>query len=156
MQSALTLPSLADALPAKPDAVAEFMADQAATGSRPSTLSPRLAAIRYAHRAAGYDTPTADERVRPVLAGVRRTVGAAPVRKKAATSDVVIAMAAPAASLRALRDRAILLLGLPMAIVPRSRLPSPSSCLYHVNPYRARCAARPHPLHHGDGRTDPC
>ena len=46
-----------------------------------------------------------------MLAGIRRTVGAAPVRKKAATSDVVIAMAAPAASLRDVRDRAILLLG---------------------------------------------
>ena len=90
----------ATALPASADAVAAFLADQAATGSRPSTLNRRLAAIRYAHRAAGYDTPTADERVRAVLAGIRRTVGAAPVRKKAATSDVVIAMAAPSGSLR--------------------------------------------------------
>jgi site-specific recombinase XerD len=93
------------------DTVAAFLADQAATGSHPSTLGRRLAAIRYTHRAAGHDSPAADERVRAVLAGIRRTVGAAPVRKKAATSDVVIAMAAPGASLRALRDRAVLLLG---------------------------------------------
>jgi site-specific recombinase XerD len=98
-------------LPATPDAIAAFLADQAASGVRPSTLSRRLAAIRYVHRAAGYDTPTTDERVRAVLAGIRRTIGAAPVRKRAATSDVVIAMAAPGASLRDIRDRAILLLG---------------------------------------------
>src|SRR3954462_9897744 len=44
-------------------------------------------------------------------AGIRRTVGDAPVRKKAATSDIVIAMAAEGKSLRALRNRAVLLLG---------------------------------------------
>jgi site-specific recombinase XerD len=98
-------------LPAAADTVAAFLADQAATGARPSTLGRRLAAIRYLHRAAGHESPTGDERVRAVLVGIRRTVGAAPVRKKAATSDLVIAMAAPDASLRALRDRAVLLLG---------------------------------------------
>jgi site-specific recombinase XerD len=98
-------------LPATADAVAAFLADQAANGVRPATLSRRLAAIRYVHRAAGHDTPTADERVRAVLAGIRRTVGAAPIRKRAATSDVLIAMAAPCTSLRQTRDRAILLLG---------------------------------------------
>jgi integrase len=59
----------------------------------------------------GYDTPTGDEKVKAVLSGIRRTIGAAPVRKKAATSDMVIAMSATGASLRALRDRAIILLG---------------------------------------------
>jgi site-specific recombinase XerD len=98
-------------LPAASDTVAAFLADQAATGARPSTLSRRLAAIRFVHRVAGNASPTADERVRAVLAGIRRTVGAAPVRKKAATSDVVIAMAPPGSSLRALRDRTVLLLG---------------------------------------------
>jgi integrase len=39
------------------------------------------------------------------------TVGAAPVRKKAATSDIVIVMAAEGRSLRGLRNRAVLLLG---------------------------------------------
>jgi integrase len=65
----------------------------------------------YFHRAAGYDTPTGDEKVKAVLSGIRRTIGAAPVRKRAATSDMVIAMSATGASLRALRDRAIILLG---------------------------------------------
>jgi hypothetical protein len=47
-----------------------------------------------------------------VLSGIRRTIGAAPVRKKAATSDIVLGMVGGrGASLRDLRNRAILLLG---------------------------------------------
>jgi hypothetical protein len=46
-----------------------------------------LAAIRYFHRAAGLEAPTSDEKVKAVLSGIRRTIGAAAVRKKAATSD---------------------------------------------------------------------
>jgi hypothetical protein len=73
-------------------------------GRRAGTLGRRLAAIRYFHRAAGYDTPTDDEKVKVVLSGIRRTIGAAPVPKRAATSDMVIAMSATGTSLRALRD----------------------------------------------------
>jgi site-specific recombinase XerD len=100
-----------DALPASAAAVAAFLADEATTGRRASTLGRRLAAIRYFHRAAGHDTPTSDEKVKAVLAGIRRTIGAAPARKRAATSDMVIAMSATGTSLRALRDRAVILLG---------------------------------------------
>jgi site-specific recombinase XerD len=74
-------------------------------------LGRRLAAVRYFHRAAGYETPTSDEKVKTVLSGIRRTIGAASVRKRAATADIVIAMSSAATSLRALRNRAILLLG---------------------------------------------
>ena len=46
-----------------------------------------------------------------VLSGIRRTIGAAAVRKKAATSDIVLGMVgSKGTSLRELRDRAILLL----------------------------------------------
>ena len=48
------------ALPATAAALCGFLADEAAAGKRASTLGRRLAAIRYFHRAAGYDTPTAD------------------------------------------------------------------------------------------------
>jgi len=99
------------ALPASAEMVSAFLADQAALGRHPSTLGRRLAAIRYFHRAANETSPTSAESVKAVLAGIRRTVGAAPVRKKAATSDIVIAMAADTTSLRALRNRAVLLLG---------------------------------------------
>ena len=94
-------------LPASAEVVGGFLA---AFGKRPSTLG-RLAAIRHFHRAAKEASPTSEESVKAVLAGIRRTVGAAPVRKKAATSDIVIAMAADAKSLRGLRNRALLLLG---------------------------------------------
>jgi hypothetical protein len=87
-------------LPASGEVVGAFLAAQAAHGKRPSTLGRRLAAIRYFHRAANEASPTSEESVKAVLAGIRRTVGAAPVRKKAATSDIVIAMAADAKSLR--------------------------------------------------------
>jgi hypothetical protein len=99
------------ALPATAESLCAFLADEAAAGKRASTLGRRLAAIRYFHRAAGCDTPTSDEKVKAVLSGIRRTIGAAPVRKKAATADITIAMAATGTSLRALRDRAVLLLG---------------------------------------------
>jgi site-specific recombinase XerD len=99
------------ALPATAAALCGFLADEATVGRRASTLGRRLAAIRYFHRAAGYDSPTGDEAVKATLSGIRRTIGAAPVRKRAATSDMVIAMSATGTSLRALRDRAIILLG---------------------------------------------
>ena len=100
------------ALPASAATVAAFLADEATAGKRASTLGRRLAAIRYFHRADGHETPTADEKVKAVLSGIRRTIGAVPVRKKAATSDIVLGMVCGKGhSLRELRDRAILLLG---------------------------------------------
>jgi site-specific recombinase XerD len=100
------------ALPATAAALCGFLADEASAGRRASTLGRRLAAIRYFHRAAGIDTPTTDEKVKAVLSGIRRTIGAAPVRKKAATADLVLGMVGgKGRSLRELRDRAILLLG---------------------------------------------
>src|SRR5215831_9124346 len=66
------------ALPATAAALCGFLADEAAAGRRASTLGRRLAAIRYFHRATGHDTPTDDEKVKAVLSGIRRTIGAAP------------------------------------------------------------------------------
>jgi site-specific recombinase XerD len=99
------------ALPATTAALCGFLADEAAAGRRASTLGRRLAAIRYFHRAAGHDSPTSDEAVKATLSGIRRTIGAAPVRKKAATSDLVLSMVSRGDSLRERRNRAIMLLG---------------------------------------------
>jgi Phage integrase, N-terminal SAM-like domain len=52
------------ALPAAPETVAAFLAHDVETGTRPSTLGRRIAAIRYAHKLAGHSVPTDDERVR--------------------------------------------------------------------------------------------
>jgi site-specific recombinase XerD len=104
-------------MPPTPEALCAFLADEAARGRRPSTISRRLAAIKWAVEGAGVleDTekcPTDDKRVSAVLAGIRRTLGAAPKQKRAMTNDLVLgAVATNDGSLRALRDRAIVLLG---------------------------------------------
>jgi site-specific recombinase XerD len=100
------------ALPATPEAVAAFLAHSAETGSRPSTLGRRVAAIRYAHKLAGHVVPTDDERVKATMRGVRRTLGTAPRKKAPATSERIIAMALAAGDdHKGLRDRALLLFG---------------------------------------------
>jgi len=102
----------ASALPAEPATVAAFLAWEASRRSRPSTIGRRVAAIRYAHKLAGKDVPTDDERVRATVRGIRRAVGTAPTKKAPATADRIIAMAPVAGTRHAgLRDRALLLLG---------------------------------------------
>jgi site-specific recombinase XerD len=100
-------------LGAPPELVAAFLAAQADTGKRPSTLTRRLAAIGYAHKLAGLPSPAAHEAVRAVMRGIRRVEGAAPRQKAPATAERVAAMLAaiPGATLTGKRDRALLLLG---------------------------------------------
>jgi site-specific recombinase XerD len=100
-----------NALPATPATVTAFLAAQAGLGKRASTLGRRLAAIGYFHKLAGEPNPIGNETIKATLSGIRRTIGAAPVRKKAATSDIVIAMVSRADTPRQVRDRAIVLLG---------------------------------------------
>ena len=100
------------ALPANPEVVAAFLAHDAETGSRLSTLGRRVAAIRYAHKLAGHVTPTDDERVKATMRGIRRSLGTASQKKAPATADRIVAMARAADdSLKGLRDRALLLVG---------------------------------------------
>ncbi len=100
------------AVPASPEVVASFAASQAEQGRKPSTISRRLAAIRMLHRATGVETPTSSEIVTATMRGIRREHGAAPARKTAATSDVVLAMLEHVGDdLKGLRDRSILTLG---------------------------------------------
>lgn len=84
-----------------------FLAAQAGAGKRASTLQRRLAAIGYMHKIASVPSPIGAEAIKATLSGIRRSIGAAPVRKKAATSDIVLGMAATVGgeSLRQLRDR---------------------------------------------------
>ncbi len=99
-------------LPASPESVAAYLAFEARRGTKPSTIGRRCAAIRYVHSIGGHPIPTADERVKAVVRGIRRTHGVAPRRMAPATADCVIAMAPrPDGSLTTLRDRALLLLG---------------------------------------------
>ena len=99
-------------LPALPGTVATFLAYEVGQNLRPSTLSRRLAAIRYAHQNAGYEPPTTAEGVRATLRGIRRTLGTGRNRKAPATADRAKSMARSAPNtLIGIRDRAILLLG---------------------------------------------
>jgi integrase len=101
----------ASPLPADPRTVAFYLAD-AATRYRATTLDLHLAAIAYAHRAAGLPIPTTHQAVREVRTGVRRTHGAA-ARGKAAlmTEDLRRLVGLLDDSPVGLRDRALLLLG---------------------------------------------
>jgi site-specific recombinase XerD len=64
----------------------------------------------------GLASPTDDERVKAVMRGARRTLGVAPIKKSAATSDKVLAMVAGGErDLAGKRDRALLLLGFALA-----------------------------------------
>jgi integrase len=92
--------------------VAAYLAHEAERGSAPSTITRRCAAIRYAHRLADLEPPTASEHVRATLRGIRHAIGVAPDRKAPLLAEQARAMAdAVPANLKGLRDRALLLLG---------------------------------------------
>jgi hypothetical protein len=87
--------------------VVAFFAAQADAGKRASTLPRRLAAIGYMHKIASVPRPIGAEAIKATLSGNRRSIGVAALRKKSATSDIVLGMAATVGgeSLRQLRDR---------------------------------------------------
>jgi integrase len=99
------------ALPAAPETVASYIAAEAQT-AKPSTIGRRIAAIRYAHKLAGLETPTDAEGVRATMRGIRRTFGTARNKKAPAVAAKIRSMVATAPEgLAGLRDRALLLLG---------------------------------------------
>lgn len=73
----------AGSLPATPQTVALYVAHLVEAGRSMSTIHQRLAAIRFAHRRAGLDTPTTHVAVEAVTAGARRTLGTAGKPKRA-------------------------------------------------------------------------
>jgi site-specific recombinase XerD len=77
------------ALPAAADTVMAFLSAEALGGAKASTLGRRVAAIRYAHKAAGHEPPTNRETVKAVMRGIRRTIGTAKVQKAPATADLL-------------------------------------------------------------------
>ncbi|MHA0337013.1 site-specific integrase [Sphingomonas aquatilis] len=109
------------ALPASPDVVAVFASDQATAGLNPSTINRRVAAIGHYHRTAGYPAPTAlptAGRLAEVLAGIRAKHGGAKRRKAPADAAALRNMlgAIEGDGLRAVRDRAILAIGMAAAL----------------------------------------
>lgn len=99
-------------LPATAETVSLYIAD-VAESVKPSTLQRRLAAIAVAHKAAGYESPTAHEVVRSVLAGTRRRLGVAQTQKQALAVEDVRAIVGELGDDLAIdvRDRALLLVG---------------------------------------------
>src|SRR3977135_358322 len=99
------------ALAGPPETVAAYIAAEAQT-AKPSTIGRRVAAIRYAHKLAGLETPTDAEGVKATMRGIRRTFGGARNKKAPAVAAKMHSMVALAPEgLAGLRDRALLLLG---------------------------------------------
>ena len=99
------------ALPASPETVAAYLATEA-QNAKPSTIGRRVAAIRYAHKLAGLESPTDAEGVKATVRGIRRTFGGARNKKAPAVAAKMHSMVATAPEgLAGLRDRALLLLG---------------------------------------------
>ncbi len=99
------------AMPAPAQTVCAFLTTEAER-HRAATLTAKLSAIAYMHRAAKQPNPCDAIEVKEMLAGIRRTIGTAPRRKKAITPAILRKMlAALPDSLRGRRDRAILLVG---------------------------------------------
>ena len=109
-------------LPARVEAVATYIAVLAQAGRADSTIGRHLAAIGWQHRQQGHVPPTArDERmvIADTLAGIRRETRVRPSGKKAAiaAADLMTMIAAVRGiGSKAVRDRAILALGLASAL----------------------------------------
>jgi len=104
---------------AGPEHVAAWIAELAAAGRSASTIQVSLAALAADAHDAGRDDPTAHPCVKRVVAGLRRTVGTAPRRQAhPVTTEEVrrIVTSIQADGLRALRDRALNLLGYAAAL----------------------------------------
>jgi integrase len=98
-------------VPASAKIVASYLADHADKLSV-ATLVRRIAAISKAHRARGLPNPCASELVKSVLRGIRRNRGCAQREAKPLLrDDLLIVLDKMDGGLKAVRDRAMLLLG---------------------------------------------
>lgn len=103
-------------LPAAPELVAAWFAELAQAGRRPSTLDRHLAAISAAHHAASLPSPRTHPALRAVLRGIRRTHGSASRQVAPLRVEDLRAALPRGDDPRALRDRALLLLGFAAAL----------------------------------------
>jgi len=105
-----------DALPASPHTLTLYLSDQA-DRHKIATIRRRLVAISDAHRQRGLDTPTSHPVVRAVVRGIANVIGSAQSKKAALTDDLLRgALLEAGDGLKAMRDRAILLLGFAAAL----------------------------------------
>ena len=98
-------------LPANPVTLADYIADMAQKGYKPSTISRRCSGIARAHRLAGFPTPLVGV-ARETMAGIRRELGVAPQQvAPLSVPDLRMMCNSQPEELRGIRDRAILLVG---------------------------------------------
>jgi site-specific recombinase XerD len=110
-----------EAMPAHPEQIAAFVANQAASGLKPSTIERRVAAIGHHHRTSNYPAPAAHPEaggLREALAGIRNEKRAKKTRKEPADATALRDMLAQIKGdgLRARRDRAALAIGMAAAL----------------------------------------
>lgn len=99
-------------LPAAPIDVARYLAHLADAGLKTSTVQRRVASIRAAHKAAGFEPPTNAEGVKAVMRGIRRRLGKRKKKAAPATAELLAAaLAKLPEDLRGKRDRALLAIG---------------------------------------------
>ena len=104
-------------MPAGVEAVVLYLAGLSERGLKPASISRRVAAIKYAHRQAGIQSPTDLEPVRATLSGIKRIKGTAPRQVAPATVDVIERMLSVCGSdIRGCRDRALIALGFGAAL----------------------------------------
>ncbi|EBA13085.1 site-specific integrase [Roseobacter sp. CCS2] len=98
-------------LPASPDMVAMYLADQADTLA-PASLARRIATLSKVHAANGWDNPCCAEVVRATLRGIKRVKGTAQDQAKPLLrEDLFLVLDALGNGIRTKRDRALLLIG---------------------------------------------
>ena len=110
----------APALPASPALVAVYLAALADRGQAPPTIARALAAIAHTHKRAGELPPQrapGGTLVTDALAGIRRSRTTRPDRKDPADADIVMKLlwSIKGTDLAALRDRALIALGMALA-----------------------------------------
>lgn len=100
------------ALPATPEVVVLFLEALKQEGYARSTILMHRTAISQAHKRAGHETPTKSELVRKTVQGITNVLPEAPHRKDALRVDALLQMLPEGDAPAAVRDRALLLVGL--------------------------------------------
>lgn len=103
-------------IPCSPDMVAAYLVNFAGSMAM-ATLRRRLASISKAHKLNNYPSPTASDIVQMTLKGISRVHGK-PQRQAAALlkDELVVVLSTMSGDLRAIRDKALLLLGFCTAV----------------------------------------
>ena len=99
------------ALPAGPEDLVRWLAELAQAGRRPSTIGRHMAALATLHRARGLPSPTEHPALRALLRGIRRVHGTAPAQAAPLLLADLGAILPTGPGLRAIRDRALVLVG---------------------------------------------